>query len=125
MPEVISNTGPLIALASIGQFDLLHKLFGTIHIPSAVRSEILDQNTLNAVTVADWVVVCTTQDEIAECVQLTVRIGAQFQPPHSLCWARCGEVERHEPARQLTLVVSRCTHQKSHHEQTILRPLLR
>jgi predicted nucleic acid-binding protein len=32
MPEVISNTGPLIALASIGQFDLLHKLFGTVHI---------------------------------------------------------------------------------------------
>jgi len=33
MPEVISNTGLLIALASIGQFNLLHKLFGTIRIP--------------------------------------------------------------------------------------------
>jgi len=65
MPEVISNTGPLIALASIGQFNLLHKLFGTIRIPPAVRSEILDQNTLNAVAVSDWVVVCTTKDEIA------------------------------------------------------------
>ena len=65
MPEVISNTGLLIALASIGQFNLLHKLFGTIRIPPAVRSEILDQNTLNAVAVSDWVVVCTTKDEIA------------------------------------------------------------
>jgi predicted nucleic acid-binding protein len=65
MPEIVSNTGPLIALASIDQFDLLHKRFEIVHIPNAVRSEILDQNTLEAVNKADWIVICTTKDEIA------------------------------------------------------------
>ena len=65
MPSVVSNTGPLIALATIGQLDLLLKLFGEILIPPAVRAEILDENTVNAVTAADWIMVRTAQDEIA------------------------------------------------------------
>ena len=65
MPSVVSNTGPLIALATIGQFDLLRKLFGEILIPPAVRAEILDENTVDAVTAADWIIVRTAQDEIA------------------------------------------------------------
>jgi len=65
MPEIVSNTGPLIALASIDQFDLLHELFGTVCIPPAVRSEIIDPRTLDAVSGANWMVVCTTKDEIA------------------------------------------------------------
>ncbi len=65
MPEIVSNTGPLIALARIDQFDLLHELFGTVYIPPAVRSEILDPCTLDAVSGANWMVVCTTKDEIA------------------------------------------------------------
>jgi predicted nucleic acid-binding protein len=46
MPKVISNTGPLIALASIDQLELLHQLFEIVYIPPAVRAEILDQHTL-------------------------------------------------------------------------------
>jgi hypothetical protein len=65
MPEVISNTGPLIALASIDQFELLHQLFEIVYIPPAVRAEILDQHTLHAITTADWIVVCAAQDKIA------------------------------------------------------------
>lgn len=65
MPRVVSDTGPLIALAAIGRFELLRKLFGGILIPPAVRAEILDVNTVNAVTAADWVVVRAVQDEIA------------------------------------------------------------
>ena len=65
MPSVVSDTGPLIALAAIGQFDLLRKLFGEIQIPPAVRAEILDVNTVNAVTAADWVVIRAVQDELA------------------------------------------------------------
>ena len=65
MPSVVSNTGPLIALATIGRFDLLRKLFGEILIPPAVHAEILDENTVNAVTAADWIMVRTAQDEIA------------------------------------------------------------
>lgn len=65
MPEVVSNTGPLIALASIYQFELLQKLFGTISIPKAVRTEVLDETTLTAVNMADWILVRTAQDKIA------------------------------------------------------------
>jgi predicted nucleic acid-binding protein len=65
VPSVVSNTGPLIALATIGQLDLLRKLFGEILIPPAVRAEILDENTVNAVAAADWIMVRPAQDEIA------------------------------------------------------------
>lgn len=42
MPDgpVISNTGPLIALATIGQLDLLLKLYGRVLIPQAVIHEV-------------------------------------------------------------------------------------
>ena len=36
---VVSNTTPLIGLASIGRFDLLHAMFGEITIPQAVYDE--------------------------------------------------------------------------------------
>lgn len=65
MPSVVSNTGPLIALAAIGQLDLLRKLFGEILIPPAVRAEILDETTVNASSAANWIMVRTAQDEIA------------------------------------------------------------
>jgi len=55
----------LIALATIGQFDLLLKLFGKILIPPAVRAEVLDENTVSAVTAADWITVRAVQNEIA------------------------------------------------------------
>ena len=37
---VVSNTSPLTNLSAIGQFDLLHKLFGELHIPHAVTTEL-------------------------------------------------------------------------------------
>ncbi len=37
---VVSNTSPITNLAAIGKFDLLHKLFGEIHIPVAVVQEL-------------------------------------------------------------------------------------
>ncbi len=38
---VVANTTPIIALALIGQLDLLRKLFGEVLIPQAVEDEIL------------------------------------------------------------------------------------
>lgn len=38
---VVSNSSPLIGLASIGQFDLLKSLYSAIHIPQAVYHEVV------------------------------------------------------------------------------------
>jgi hypothetical protein len=37
---VVSNASPLISLGAIGQLHLLHRLFGDVFIPAAVRQEI-------------------------------------------------------------------------------------
>jgi predicted nucleic acid-binding protein len=37
---VVSNTSPLTSLAAIGQFDLLHHLYGELHIAQGVRGEL-------------------------------------------------------------------------------------
>lgn len=38
---VVTNAGPLIALAQIGHFSLLQLLYGQLHIPPAVRNEVV------------------------------------------------------------------------------------
>lgn len=38
---VVTNAGPLIALAQIGHFSLLQLLYGQLHIPPAVRNEVI------------------------------------------------------------------------------------
>ena len=42
--KIVSNATPIISLCSIGQVDLLRKLFGKILIPKAVYSEIKAKN---------------------------------------------------------------------------------
>jgi len=65
MPEVVSNAGPLIALASIGQLGVLRRLFGKILIPPAVRAEVQDESTLAALAASDWIVVQPVRDTLA------------------------------------------------------------
>ena len=65
MPNIVSNTGPLIALASIGQFDLLRELFGQVFIPPAVHAEVKDEASVAALTAADWIAVQAVQDTLA------------------------------------------------------------
>lgn len=65
MADVVSNTGPLIALAQIDRFDLLRRLFGRIVIPPAVRAEIQDGGSEAALTAADWITVRPPQDTLA------------------------------------------------------------
>jgi predicted nucleic acid-binding protein len=38
---VVANAGPLIALARIEQFNLLRSLYGQLHIPPAVRDDVV------------------------------------------------------------------------------------
>ena len=44
---VVSDTSPLRALISLGQFNLLNELFGKIVIPNAVKEELLSIKNLN------------------------------------------------------------------------------
>ncbi len=55
MRKVIVNTTPLIALADIGQLDLLHQLYGKILIPDAVMNEIESEPAKTLVTNAQWI----------------------------------------------------------------------
>lgn len=41
---VVANAGPLIALAHIGQFELLRLLYGELRIPAGVQAEVLDSD---------------------------------------------------------------------------------
>jgi len=63
--EVVSNTGPLIALASIDRFSLLHDLFGIIHIPAAVFAKIQDETSRAALATADWLLVKAISSTLA------------------------------------------------------------
>lgn len=65
MANVVSDTGPLIALASIGQLNLLHQLFGQVFIPPAVHREIQDETSLAAMAAADWISLHLVQDAFA------------------------------------------------------------
>ena len=65
MANVVSNTGPLIALAQIGQFNLLQALFEQVVIPPAVRAEIQDDVSRAALTAAEWLVVLPPADPLA------------------------------------------------------------
>lgn len=56
---VVSNTSPLTNLAAIGQFDLLHKLFGELYLPLGVVTELSFGGTqwpgASEVAAANWV----------------------------------------------------------------------
>lgn len=55
---VVSNTTPIIALCLIGQFALLHQLYGRVLIPPAVQSEVMaggDRVGVVELQKADWV----------------------------------------------------------------------
>ena len=58
MRKVIVNTTPLIALANVGQLDILNKLYGNIMIPEAVFGEIKSEPARTAVTESKWIRIC-------------------------------------------------------------------
>ena len=92
---VVCNTSPLTSLAAIGQFDLLHQLYGRLHIAEGVWEE------LNAggqrwpgreeVAAADWIERHTVQNRAlvtalrrdldqgeAETIALALELGADL-----------------------------------------------
>ncbi len=65
---VVSNAGPLIALARIGQLQLLPSLFGNVHLPTAVHVEVVDQGAERPgsedVARAEWVHTGEVRDRV-------------------------------------------------------------
>jgi predicted nucleic acid-binding protein len=67
---VISNTTPLIGLASIGQFNLLREFFGEIFIARAVFDEAVTHGhekggTKNDISSANWIRILEVKDRLA------------------------------------------------------------
>ncbi|MBM4467530.1 MAG: DUF3368 domain-containing protein [Chloroflexi bacterium] len=66
---VVANAGPLIALAQIGHFSLLRSLYGELHIPPAVRDEVVASGRGRpgavAVSAAAWIRVVGVRDTTA------------------------------------------------------------
>jgi len=55
----VSNSSPIIALDRIGRLDLLHTLFESVNVPSAVLAETKDRTTL-----PDWIIPRTLSESI-------------------------------------------------------------
>ncbi len=55
MRKVVSNTTPLIALADIGQLELLHKLYDEVLVPEAVFNEVESEPARTIVLNAEWI----------------------------------------------------------------------
>lgn len=67
---IVSNSTPLIGLASIGRFELLRQLFGEIQIAQAVYAETVTQGreeggAKRQVSTATWVKTHAIQDRLA------------------------------------------------------------
>lgn len=65
---VVSNTTPLIALAWLQRLDLLPALFTAVHIPEAVRDEIMSKPRATGVAelqAASWLVVPPVTNPLA------------------------------------------------------------
>ena len=67
---VVSDTTPLIGLASIGRFELLRKFFGEINIPQAVYDEAVvfgreKGGAKREVSRANWVKIKEVKDRLA------------------------------------------------------------
>jgi hypothetical protein len=69
--SVVSNTGPLIALAKADQLSLLERLFGQVLIPPAVHRELLAKSGREAARLDDAL---TCFIEVSQAPQLTPEV---------------------------------------------------
>lgn len=72
---VVSDSSPLIALASVGRLELLHALYGEILIPEAVRDEVsvdIDRPGAREVIAAGWIQVRRSSDTLERSIALTL-----------------------------------------------------
>lgn len=72
---VVSDTTPLIGLASIGRLEILRSLFGEVYIPQAVFDETVthgreESKAKDEVSQANWIHVAEVKDRLAVNVLL-------------------------------------------------------
>jgi predicted nucleic acid-binding protein len=92
---IVSNTSPLTNLAAIGQFDLLRRLYASLHIPQGVWGELNASNQRwpgrDEVATANWIERHTVQNQAlvlalrrdldrgeAESIALALELGADL-----------------------------------------------
>jgi uncharacterized protein len=91
-PAIVSNSGPLIALASVGLFNLLQQVYGSLAVPHAVYREVTEAGGARPgareLAAARWItrvevtpppdpiLVDELDDAEAEAITLAVRRGA-------------------------------------------------
>ena len=69
--EVVADTSPLIALARIGELDLLRRLYGRVAVPPAVKGELAigsdrpGARVLEAALAAGWISVRSVSDRVS------------------------------------------------------------
>ncbi len=134
---VVSNTSPLTNLAAIGQFDLLHQLYGQVHIAEGVWQELRARGQhwpgRDEVAVADWIERHSVQNRTlvtalrrdlhkgeAETIALALELGAAL--------VLLDEREGRHAAQRLELrvagVVGVLLDAKSHSAVNVIRPHL-
>jgi predicted nucleic acid-binding protein len=77
---VVSNSGPLIALAKIGKLHILRELFGEITIPKAVWDEVVVKGKgkpgAKEVEKAEWIKVMDVKDRLSvEVLRGEIEVG--------------------------------------------------
>lgn len=69
LEPIVSNSGPLITLATIGKLSLLEALFGELFVPQAVYDEVVTYGSGEPgsaeISAAPWIRVHQVQDDLA------------------------------------------------------------
>jgi uncharacterized protein len=77
--SVVSNTGPLIALAKADSLDLLRALFGTVLIPHAVQRELFAKGGIESrrldEAMASFIQVASMADLSSQAAEATENLG--------------------------------------------------
>lgn len=61
-PDVVCNTGPIIAMNGIRQLDLILKMIPVVRVPRAVERELHEGDMLPSDSIADWLSGVVLQD---------------------------------------------------------------
>lgn len=116
--SIITNTGPLIALAKIDKLSVLQQLFGTVSVPPAVHRELMAKSGSDVerldVAFAQFIKITAQPDSPAEVRIVTDHLDAGEQQAIALAYAEktvlvIDERLGRTAARQLGLSISGST----------------